>query len=58
MKDLGRVFRLGVTIKDFGERLARAPILRFFSPGLTKLGLAIRDRALDMGAKGKQRAKD
>jgi hypothetical protein len=46
MKDFGRVFRLGVTIKDFGERLARVPILRFFAPGLKRLGLAIRDRAL------------
>jgi hypothetical protein len=43
----GILFRLGVTIKDFGERLARVPILRFFAPGLKKLGLAIRDRALD-----------
>jgi hypothetical protein len=53
MKDSGRIFRAGVGIKDFGERLARVPILRFFAPWVKKLGIAMRDRALNAGAKGR-----
>jgi hypothetical protein len=46
MKDSGRMFRSGVRIKDFGERLARVPVLRFFAPTVTKWGIAKRDLAL------------
>jgi hypothetical protein len=55
MKDSGRMFRSGVRIKDFGERLARVPILCIFAPVVKKRGLAKRDRALDMSG-GKRKA--
>jgi hypothetical protein len=55
MKDSGRMFRAGVKIKDFGERLARVPILRFLAPVVKKWGLAKKDRALDM-SDGKRKA--
>jgi hypothetical protein len=58
MKDSGRIFRAGVRIKDFGERLARVPILRFFAPMVTRRGIAKRNRALEMGDRGRQRAED
>jgi hypothetical protein len=54
MKDSVRMFRSGVRIKDFGERLARVPILRIFAPAVKKWGIAKRDRALDTnGGQGK-----
>jgi hypothetical protein len=46
MKDSGRMFRSGVKIKDFGERLVRVPILCIFAPAVKNWGIVIRDRAL------------
>jgi hypothetical protein len=48
MKDSGRMFRAGMRIKDFGERLARVPILCIFAPMVKKWGIAKRNSALDM----------
>jgi hypothetical protein len=49
----GSLYRLGVRIKDFGERMARVPVLRFFAPWIRNLGLAIRNRVLKMSVKGR-----
>jgi hypothetical protein len=48
----GFLFRLGVSIKDFGERLVRMPVLCIFCTPVIKLGLAIKDFAVNMGVKG------
>jgi hypothetical protein len=49
----GVLYRLGVSIKDFGERLTHVPVLRFFAPWIKNLGLAIRNRVLKMSVKGR-----
>jgi hypothetical protein len=48
----GLIFRLGVRIKDFGERLACVPVLRVFCTPVISLGLAVRGFALNMNSKG------
>jgi hypothetical protein len=42
----GALYRFGVRIKDFGERLARVPVLGMFCVPIRNLGLDIRNLAL------------
>jgi hypothetical protein len=45
-------YRLGVTIKDFGERLVRVPVLCIFCTPVINLGLAIRDSVMNCPVAG------
>jgi hypothetical protein len=42
----GFIYRWSVRIKDFGERLARVPVLRIFRGPLINAGLAMKNFAL------------
>jgi hypothetical protein len=48
----GFLYRLGVRIKDSGERLVRVPVLRVFCSPVIRLGLAIKGFALSMVIEG------
>jgi hypothetical protein len=48
----GFLFCLGVSIKDFGERLVRVPVLRLFCTPVINLGLGIKGIVLNMSIKG------
>jgi hypothetical protein len=48
----GFLFRLGVGIKDFGERLARVPVLCFFCTPVINLGLAVKGFVMKMSVEG------
>jgi hypothetical protein len=48
----GFLFRIGVGIKDFGEQMARVPVLWIFCNPVIKLGLAIKGTVLNMSVKG------
>jgi hypothetical protein len=39
----GFAYRLGVSIKDFGERLVKIPVLCIFCGPVIRLGLKIKD---------------
>jgi hypothetical protein len=45
-------YRLGVSIKDSGERLARVPVLCIFCTPVINLGLAIKDSVMNRPAAG------
>jgi len=52
MKRKGNVYRFGVAVKEFGERLAHKrilgiPVLRWCCGTVIGLGLAIRDLVID-----------
>jgi hypothetical protein len=44
----GFVYRLGVSIKDFGERLVNVPVLRIFCGSIIRIGLAIKGVGLSL----------
>lgn len=41
----GFMYRAGNAVKDYGERMGRVPMLRFFSGRVIRFGMAIMDRA-------------
>ena len=39
----GDIYRFGVAVKEFGERMGRLPVLRWFCQPVIKRGLAIKE---------------
>jgi hypothetical protein len=42
----GFVYRMGIRIKDFGERMVRVPAVRLFCGPVINLGLRVKNLAL------------
>jgi hypothetical protein len=48
----GIVYRLGASVKDFGERTGCIPVIRLFCGPVIGLGLALKDRILKHSTAG------
>jgi hypothetical protein len=39
----GKIYRFGIAVKEFGERIGRLPVLRWFCKPVIRRGLAIKE---------------